>query len=249
MRAPQTPADLLHAEVARDGARPFLTFYDDATGERVELSVATFDNWVAKTAGLLQDGLSVEPGERVALLLPPHWQTAIWVTACWAVGACAVAGDPSGVDVAVSGPDELPITTKSGAREVVAVSLRPLGGRFIEPLPAGVLDYAVEVPGFPDRFVAYVPPDPSEPALDEAGVVHTMAGLVGLARDRADALHLPKRSARLLTTKSPAELPGALDAVLVPLVSAGSTVLVRNLDRARHADRLTQERVTLDTAS
>ena len=43
-------------------ARPLVTFYDDATGERVELSVATYANWVAKTAGLAQDELDVERG-------------------------------------------------------------------------------------------------------------------------------------------------------------------------------------------
>jgi uncharacterized protein (TIGR03089 family) len=42
-------ADLLR----RDPGRPLVTFYDDATGERVELSVATYANWVAKTSSLL----------------------------------------------------------------------------------------------------------------------------------------------------------------------------------------------------
>src|ERR687898_246333 len=63
-----TPYDLLLAELRRDRSRPLITYYDDGTGERVELSVATFDNWVAKTAGLLRDGLGVQPGSR--LLVP-----------------------------------------------------------------------------------------------------------------------------------------------------------------------------------
>src|SRR5690606_31992912 len=33
-------------------ARPLITFYDDATGERIELSGVTTANWVAKTANL-----------------------------------------------------------------------------------------------------------------------------------------------------------------------------------------------------
>ena len=36
-----TPADLLDQQLRRDGTRPLLTWYDDATGERIELSVAT----------------------------------------------------------------------------------------------------------------------------------------------------------------------------------------------------------------
>src|SRR5690606_33707705 len=57
----RTPADLLSSALAADPGRPLVTFYDDATGERVELSVATFAYWVAKTANLLQDELSAEP--------------------------------------------------------------------------------------------------------------------------------------------------------------------------------------------
>ena len=46
---------MLADQVRRSAGRPVVTFYDDATGERVELSAATYANWVAKTAGLLQD--------------------------------------------------------------------------------------------------------------------------------------------------------------------------------------------------
>src|ERR1700730_16678532 len=77
------PADLLRRVVAGDPARPLVTFYDDAAGERIELSAKTFDNWVAKTANLLVDGLDAEPGERVAIALPRHWQTCVWVFASW----------------------------------------------------------------------------------------------------------------------------------------------------------------------
>ena len=67
-----SPYDILRSELDRDPARPLLTYYDDATGERIELSVATFDNWVAKTAGLLRDGMGAQPGDRVALALASH---------------------------------------------------------------------------------------------------------------------------------------------------------------------------------
>lgn len=91
----RTPADLLRSALAADPGRPLVTFYDDATGERVELSVATFANWVAKTANLLQGDLGAEPGDRLALLLPAHWQSAVWLLACASVGVVAeVGGDP-----------------------------------------------------------------------------------------------------------------------------------------------------------
>ena len=87
------PVDLLRRELAAEPSRPLVTFYDDATGERVELSVKTFDNWVAKTANLLVDGLGVDAGARVALALPLHWQTAVWLYACWAAGLTALPVD------------------------------------------------------------------------------------------------------------------------------------------------------------
>ena len=150
----RTPADLLRSALAADPARPLVTFYDDATGERVELSVATFANWVAKTANLLQGELSAAPGDRLALLLPAHWQTR-GLAARLLLGRrdAEIGGDPADADLVVSGPDTLDAGRACGG-ERVALSLRPLGGRFPQP-PAGFADYAVEVPepGRPVRAV------------------------------------------------------------------------------------------------
>ncbi|GFJ80723.1 hypothetical protein Phou_049030 [Phytohabitans houttuyneae] len=71
---------------AEDLAQPLLTWYDDATGDRTELSGATLDNWVSKTANLLVDGLGLAQGDRAGLLLPAHWQTAAVILGCWAAG-------------------------------------------------------------------------------------------------------------------------------------------------------------------
>src|SRR5262249_10238292 len=83
MREPLIVPELLKTA---DPVRPLVTFYDDATGERIELSATTFGNWVAKTANLLVDELDAEPGDRIALDLPPHWQTAVWLFAAWSAG-------------------------------------------------------------------------------------------------------------------------------------------------------------------
>ncbi|GAA4235706.1 TIGR03089 family protein [Actinomadura meridiana] len=97
MRDDGGPAGLLRRRVADDPSSPLVTFYDDASGERVELSARTFDNWVAKTANFLVDGLAAEPGTRVVLALPPHWQTAVWLMACWSAGLVAEPVDPASV--------------------------------------------------------------------------------------------------------------------------------------------------------
>ena len=105
----------LRAALINDAARPLVTFYDDATGERVELSVATFHNWVAKTANLLRDGLDVQPGGRVGLLLPLHWQAAVWIVACWAAGAVVVPGSTD-TDVIVADASSLGTVTECSRR-------------------------------------------------------------------------------------------------------------------------------------
>ncbi|MFF8728329.1 TIGR03089 family protein [Streptomyces sp. NPDC015171] len=242
----RTPADLLTSALAADPGRPLVTFYDDATGERVELSVATFANWVAKTANLLQGDLSAEPGDRVALLLPAHWQTAVWLLACSSVGAIAdVGGDPAAADIVVSGPDTLDAALAcSGER--VALALRPLGGRFPQP-PAGFLDYAVEVPGQGDRFAPFAPVDAEEPALIVAGREFSGAEVVERAAAQAPSLELTGPASRMLSALPYDTWEGLGAGLFSPLAVGGSVVLCRHLERLDEeglAKRIESERVT-----
>ncbi|MBC9728591.1 TIGR03089 family protein [Streptomyces sp. TRM68367] len=242
----RTPADLLGSALAADPGRPLVTFYDDATGERVELSVATFANWVAKTANLLQDELSAEPGDRVALLLPAHWQTAVWLLACASVGVIAdVGGEPGVADVVVSGPDTLEAARACGGARV-AMALRPLGGRFAQR-PEGFADYAVEVPGQGDRFVPYAPVDPEEPGLIVAGREFSGAEVVERARAEATGLGLIGPGSRILSGLPYDTWEGLNAGLYGPLATGGSVVLCRHLGRlAGEAldKRIESERVT-----
>ncbi|MRK00996.1 TIGR03089 family protein [Aeromicrobium sp. S22] len=152
-----------------DPTQPLLTYYDMATGERVELSTVTTANWVAKTSNFLVDELEVEPGARIRIGLPSHWLTAVWILSAWNVGAAVV---DSHADIGLSGPD---LVADEPVR--VAASLRPLGGRFATP-PEGFLDLGAEVPGHGDHFVALDPPEPSSLALELDGVARTHAELL-----------------------------------------------------------------------
>ncbi|MFF0076763.1 TIGR03089 family protein [Streptomyces sp. NPDC005494] len=241
----RTPADLLRSALAADPARPLVTFYDDATGERVELSVATFANWVAKTANLLQGDLAAEPGDRLALLLPAHWQSAVWLLACSSVGVVAdVQGDPAAADLVVSGPDGLD-RAHACRGERVALALRPLGGRFPQP-PEGFADYAVEVPGQGDRFAPYAPVDPAAPALAVGGAGLTADQVVARAREDAAALGLGPGS-RLLAGLAWDTWEGLSAGLFAPLAAGGSVVLCRHLDQLDAqalAKRVESERIT-----
>ncbi|MFD0310508.1 TIGR03089 family protein [Streptomyces sp. NPDC127119] len=242
----RTPADLLRSALATDPARPLVTFYDDATGERVELSVATFANWVAKTANLLQGELGAEPGERVALLLPAHWQTAVWLLACSSVGVVAqVGGDAGDADHVVAGPGQFEAGLAcSGER--VALSLAPLGRRFAQ-VPAGYADYAVEVPGQGDVFRPYGPVDPESAALVVAGAEFSGAQVVERARGDAGVLGLAGSGGRVLSGLSYDTWEGLSAGLYGALAAGGSVVLCRHLDQLGEdalAKRIESERVT-----
>src|ERR1700755_1443664 len=75
-----------------DPVGPRITYYDDATGERIELSAVTLANGAAKTGNLLRDELGGGPASRVAVLLPAHWQTAAVLFGVWWIGANALIG-------------------------------------------------------------------------------------------------------------------------------------------------------------
>jgi NADPH-dependent curcumin reductase CurA len=86
--------------MAADPMGPRITYYDDATGERIELSTVTLANWAAKTGNLLRDEMGAGPSSRVAVLLPAHWQTAAVLLGIWWIGADAVLdGDATSVRV------------------------------------------------------------------------------------------------------------------------------------------------------
>ena len=237
----QTIPQVLGGLRSGDASRPLVTFYDDATGERVELSVKSFDNWVAKTANLLQHGLSAEPGERVLLGLPTHWQGMVWLCAAWSCGLVTVLDRSSGgeADYAVVGPQP----ARAEARATVALSLQPLGAGFADPPPLGVLDYSVEVPGYADSFEPLQPVTGDLPALPIAETVLRQDDLVEHGAQVAGRLGLGA-AARLLTDANPCSVEGVGTALLAPLVSGGSVVLVANPDPAQVAGKVSQERIS-----
>lgn len=110
-----------------DPVGPRITYYDDATGERIELSAVTLANWAAKTGNLLRDELGAGPASRVAILLPAHWQTAAVLFGVWWIGAEAVL-DASPADVALCTAERLDEADAAVAGgEVAVLSLDPFG--------------------------------------------------------------------------------------------------------------------------
>jgi uncharacterized protein (TIGR03089 family) len=241
-----TLPDLIAGLLSNDPARPLVTFYDDDSGERVELSVKTFENWVAKTANLLQGTLSADPGDHVALWLPTHWQTAVWVCAAAACGVTVStdADAQTPADVAVCGPESLSAASASGARDLVALSLRPMGQGFDGGLPEGATDYAREVLGEGDSFLPLAAPDGDGRFLVSAEGSLSQRELLDRARTRAGDLGLHP-GGRLLTDANPAREDGMVGGLLAAMVTGGSVVLTRHADPAAVDGRVAQEQVTV----
>ena len=216
----------LAAILAADPARPLVTWLGP-DGARTELSARTFDNTVAKAANLLQDEADVDPGSRVTVSLPPHWQSAVWLAACAATGTVAwLGGDPSDdrVRLALVGPTDMSSPT---APLTLAVSLHPLGMPLATTPTPGVLDAAVEVRAQGDRFAAYTPPTAQSPWLVCGDWEWTHGEALTAARELADGYALAPGARVLVSTTSPViDQRFAAAVVALPLAIRGSVVLV-----------------------
>lgn len=205
------------ASLAPASPQPLITFYDLATGERVELSGITLGNWVAKATNYLTEELEIEAGARLRLGLPAHWLRPVWALAAWTAGA-VVTDQPA--DIAVVGPD---LDADEPIR--LAASLRPLGARFADR-PEGFIDIAEVVPPQPDLLLTIDSPGPDDLAVD----------LDGTRRSHAEVLQSAPDGRRLLLD-APA-LAGEIDALVAACLSAGSLVITvggGDEDRARIA--------------
>lgn len=231
-------ATVLDPLLSADPAGPRITYYDDATGERIELSTVTMANWAAKTANLLRDEMGAGPGTRVAVLLPAHWQTAAVLFGIWWIGAevSLSGGSDHPADVALCTRERLDEADDAvSGGEVAVLSLDPFG-KAAADLPIGVTDYATAVRVHGDQIVPERIPGP---AL--AG--RTVAEVLEAARSAAAAQGFTDRD-RVLSTAS-WDTPDELIENLLAVFAAGaSLVQVANPDPGAQERRRVTEKVT-----
>ena len=230
-------AALLDPMLRADPVGPRITYYDDATGERIELSAATLANWAAKTGNLLRDELGAGPASRVAVLLPAHWQTAAVLFGVWWIGADVLLGDLAGdeADIALCMPSRLDEADTTGAGEVAVLSLDPFG-RPAPDLPVGVTDYATAVRVHGDQIIAERHPGP---ALAGRSVDEVLAA----CQESAMARGLTAGE-RVLSTASWDRPDELIEGLLAVLAVGGSLVQVANPDPASLPRRIATEKVT-----
>ncbi|MGI8576055.1 MAG: TIGR03089 family protein [Egibacteraceae bacterium] len=233
-------SELAARRLAEEGSQPWLTYLDDATGERTELSHATFDNWVAKTANMLVEDAEVDHGNPVLVALDGHWALPIVLHACARVGAVAVSWSTGEARPAISGV--------AVVHEVVADQFDPgehvyivgdgMGGR-----PQSERDW----PAFTEDVLAYADDydDPDvEPDLE---LVSSRAGERELVFDQAGALaigaallDLGVRPGDRMLLAGPADRVDLLLVGLGAYVAGAAVALGRRLSPEaiwRHADQ------------
>jgi uncharacterized protein (TIGR03089 family) len=228
-------------------ARPLLTYYDDATGERVALSAVELGGWASRTAGLLHAGCGLGVGDRMAVLAPPHWQTAAVLLGAWSAGLS--------VSFRLAATDGLPVLEPAGDLGAVFVShdrltswltdVPPARYRFVVGLPAAVAvpdgcrDFVAEVGGYPDSLVSGYAPIWRG---DAATVDGTSFGEWGaLALELAEVMGM-RPGDRVLVDSGEHEHP--VKWLLAPLSVGASVVLCANLDPAALPARVEAEEVT-----
>lgn len=227
-------AALLDPLMKRDPMGPRITYYDDATGERIELSAVTLANWAAKTANLLRDELGAGPGSRVAVLLPAHWQTAAVVFGIWWIGAEVVFGGDA--EVALCTVDRLDeADAAAGLGEIAVLSLDPFG-KPVADLPVGLTDYATAVRVHGDQIVPERSPGP---ALDGRSVDQVLAAASERAHTRG--LTATDRVSSAGEWGSPETL---IDNLVAVFAAGASLVQVANPDPAAQQRRREMEKVT-----
>ncbi len=214
---------------------PRITYYDDATGERIELSTVTLANWAAKTANLLRDELGAGAGSRVAVLLPAHWQTAAVLLGVWWIGAEVITSADS-ADIALCTAERLDEADAAvGGGEVAVLSLDPFG-KPVPDLPIGVTDYATAVRVHGDQIVPERHPGT---ALNGQSV----GAVLEAARASAAAQGLTAADRVLCTADWDGD--GLIENVVAVLVAGASLGQVANpdpavLDRRRETERVTR---------
>lgn len=231
-------AAVLDPLLAADPAGPRITYYDDATGERIELSTVTMANWAAKTANLLRDEMGAGPGTRVAVLLPAHWQTAAVLFGIWWIGSEVLLGGGSdnSADLALCTRERLDEADEAVAGgEVAVLSLDPFG-KPAENLPIGVTDYATAVRVHGDQIVPERVPGPALAGQSVAEVLES-------ARNAAAAQGFTG-SDRVLSTASWNNPDELITNLLAVFAVGASLVQVANPDAGAQDRRRTTEKVT-----
>ena len=215
-----------------NSGNPFVTYIDQITGERTELSVATVANWSSKTANLLQFELS-EPyaapaaadgtAAHVHLRTAGHWAAVPTAIAAWRLGLPVnprLERADAGPAAATAADSPFTVAYEDAAQPGDLAVGPHLGGRLSPDSPA-TRSFVQDVLGEPDDLDADVPrADAIAIRLSRARTEDDIADLGGLAA----SLSIGTR--RLLLLDPVDSVPGLLT-LAAALLDGASLVILR----------------------
>ena len=232
-----TPEQRFAQIVATDASQPFITYYDEASGERFELSAKSLANWVAKTHHLLSDELGLGLGDTALVSLPAHWLAVPILLGALSAGLSLV--DDEDADVAFVSQDT--VSDADGMLDVYAINTADAANGFPGEAPGGAQDYVAAVRPQADAWAGVHMPAGD---ADACFVDVSRSEVADEAAARAAALGLTD-GGRLLSTREWTSPADWVDSVFAALAVSGSLVLVRNApDEDVVEKRMTQERAT-----
>jgi uncharacterized protein (TIGR03089 family) len=247
-------ADLarLAGESVAGAEHPLLTYYDDATGERTELTAVELGGWAARTAGLLREGCGLGAGHRAAVLLPPHWQTAAVVLGAWSIGVTVSYRGWSTAGLTPAGksghePLDAVFATRDRIRSWLDVVpegrhrfVLDLGPTSAQPdeVPEDYRDFLEEVGGYTDNLPAYGSIRSTDAASPDGTTYRQWGSLAQGVAEKQDL----RPGDRLLIDAAKVEEPVMW--LLAPLAAGASIVLCANLDSSAVESRITAEGIT-----
>jgi uncharacterized protein (TIGR03089 family) len=234
-----TPEQLFDALLTAVPSRPFVTFYDEGSGERSELSVRSLGNWVAKTHFLLTDELGLGVGDSAYVALPAHWISVPALLGCCTAGL-ALTDSPDDAAVGFVAPQTA--ATAAGIPDVFAIAPESAAVGFRDAPPAGTADYVAAVRPQADNWATvHFPAGADDPGLGD----RTRGAVVAWAQQRASELGVG-HGARVLTGRDWHGSADWVDTLFLPLAVGGSVVFVRNApDGDLLERRAAQERATV----
>ena len=164
------------------GAAPAVTAY--APDGRLEISGRVARQWASKIGGLLRDELDAEPGDVLAVDLPPSWRAPVWTLGALVVGLAprlpeesgtrpdGTGALPDGPGAAVGAPlatvTHEPSAAGVDAGSVLALAEASMSMRWTGDLPQGALDASSETLAQPDELILAPEPAEDDPVLRAA---------------------------------------------------------------------------------
>ncbi len=223
---------LLGPILAADPAGPRVTYYDDATGERIELSASTLPTgrqrqriWSA-TSSL---------SRRAAKLPCCFPRTGRASPSCWVCGGQAVRwSSPPDADAELAFVTADRLDDVADVPEVAALSLDAFG-KGLSDLPLGVADYATSIRVHGDQFRSAG----AGSALEGRSVADT----IDAARASAKNVELVSTD-RVLSSRTWDTADELIDGLLAVLAAGASLVQVAHPDAEATARRVGTEKVT-----